>query len=301
RLLDLNALVDDLASLLRRVIGEDIGLEWIRGSAPAVIFADAGQVEQIIMNLAVNARDAMPHGGSLSIASSTVLVDRGVPHAPTERSVPYVLLTVSDTGLGMDEATMARMFEPFFTTKELGKGTGLGLSTVYGIVEQLSGFIRARSTLGQGTVFEIYFPERERSSISTYPDSVAPIARGGNETVLLVEDESQVRRLVFEVLQARGYQVLSAKDGLEAVPLEENYTGRIDLLITDVVMPGMSGRELAQRVTSARPDTKVLFVSGYTDDAVLRHGVTTPGMAFLQKPFALEDLLQRVRALLDPQ
>jgi PAS domain S-box-containing protein len=301
RLLDLNALVDDLASLLRRVIGEDIGLEWMRGSAPAVIFADAGQVEQIIMNLAVNARDAMPHGGSLSIASSTVLVDRGVPHAPTERSVPYVLLTVSDTGLGMDEATMARMFEPFFTTKELGKGTGLGLSTVYGIVEQLSGFIRARSTLGQGTVFEIYFPERERSSISTYPDSVAPIARGGNETVLLVEDESQVRRLVFEVLQARGYQVLSAKDGLEAVRLEENYTGRIDLLITDVVMPGMSGRELAQRVTAARPDTKVLFVSGYTDDAVLRHGVTTPGMAFLQKPFALEDLLQRVRALLDPQ
>ena len=149
-------------------------------------------------------------------------------------------------------------------------------------------------------MFEVYFPERERTSISAHPESIAPAARGGDETVLLVEDESQVRRLVFEVLQARGYKVLSAKDGLEAIPLEENYAGRIDLLITDVVMPGMSGRELAQHVTSARPDTKVLFISGYTDDAVLRHGVTDPGTAFLQKPFALEDLLQRVRALLDP-
>jgi PAS domain S-box-containing protein len=300
RLLDLNALVDDLTSLLRRVIGEDVELEWSRGSAPAVIFADAGQVEQIIMNLAVNARDAMPHGGSLSITSSSVQVDPGAAHARAARAAPYVLLTVSDTGHGMDEETMARMFEPFFTTKDPGKGTGLGLSTVYGIVEQLSGFIRAKSALGQGTVFEIYFPEQERSSISTHPASIAPLVRGGNETVLLVEDESQVRRLVFEVLQARGYKVLSAKDGLEALPLEENYPARIDLLITDVVMPGMSGRELAQRVTSARPDTKVLFISGYADDAVLRHGVTGPGTAFLQKPFALEDLLQRVRALLDP-
>ncbi|HEX3853098.1 MAG TPA: ATP-binding protein, partial [Polyangiaceae bacterium] len=291
------ALVDDLTSLLRRVIGEDVELAWHRGSAPAIILADAGQVEQIIMNLVVNARDAMPHGGSLSIASSSVQVDLG---APASRSAPYVLLTVSDTGLGMDDETMARMFEPFFTTKDLGKGTGLGLSTVYGIVEQLNGFIRAKSALGQGTVFEVYFPERERTSMSAHPESIAPVARGGNETVLLVEDESQVRRLVFEVLQARGYKVLAAKDGLEAIPLEENYADRIDLLITDVVMPGMSGRELAKHVTAARPNTKVLFMSGYTDDAVLRHGVTGPGTAFLQKPFALEDLLRRVRALLDP-
>ncbi len=297
RLLDLNALVDDLTSLLRRVIGEDLELEWLRGSAPAVIWADAGQVEQIIMNLAVNARDAMPHGGSLSIASTSVQVDLG---APATRSAPYVLLTVSDTGLGMDEETMARMFEPFFTTKDLGKGTGLGLSTVYGIVEQLNGFIRAKSALGRGTVFEVYFPERERTSISVHPESITPVARGGHETVLLVEDESQVRRLVFEVLQAKGYKVLAAKDGLEAIPLEENYAGRIHLMITDVVMPGMSGRELAKHITAARPDTKVLFMSGYTDDAVLRHGVTGPGTAFLQKPFALEALLQRVRALLDP-
>ena len=301
RLLDLNALVDDLTSLLRRVIGEDIELEWARGSAPAVIFADAGQVEQVIMNLAVNARDAMPGGGALSIASSSVLVDLGAPRTPADPPAPYVLLTVTDTGHGMDEETMARMFEPFFTTKDPGKGTGLGLSTVYGIVEQLSGFIRARSAPGQGTVFEIYFPERERSSLSTRPASVAPVVRGGNETVMLVEDEAQVRKLIYEVLHSRGYKVLSAKDGLEAIPLEENYADRIDLLITDVVMPGLSGRELANHVRAARPGTKVLFISGYTDDAVLRHGVTAPGTGFLQKPFALEDLLQSVRALLDPE
>ncbi|MEO7038134.1 MAG: response regulator [Polyangiaceae bacterium] len=302
RLLDLNALVDDLTNLLRRVIGEDIELEWARGSAPAVIFADAGQVEQVIMNLAVNARDAMPGGGALSIASSSVFVDLGAPRTPADRPAPYVLLTVTDTGHGMDEETMARMFEPFFTTKDPGKGTGLGLSTVYGIVDQLSGFIRARSAPGEGTVFEIYFPERERSSLSVQPERVAPpVARGGSETVMLVEDESQVRKLIDEVLRSRGYQVLSAKDGLEAIALQENYANRIDLLITDVVMPGLGGRELANHVRAARPETKVLFISGYTDDAVLRNGVTAPGIGFLPKPFALEDLLHSVRALLDAE
>ncbi len=296
RLLDLNALVDDLTSLLRRVIGEDIELEWLRDSAPAVVFADAGQVEQVIMNLAVNARDAMPEGGTLAIASSTVELEAGDARAPAGR---YVLLSVTDSGHGMDDETLSRMFEPFFTTKELGKGTGLGLSTVYGIVQQLSGSIRARSALGHGTQFEIYLPERERGVQSAPPASVAPQARGGKETILLVEDESQVRKLVFEVLQSRGYRVLAAKDGLEAVPLEEDFPDRIDLLITDVVMPGMSGRELAQHVASARPETKVLFMSGYTDDAVLKHGLSSPGRSFLQKPFALEDLLLRVRALLD--
>jgi two-component system cell cycle sensor histidine kinase/response regulator CckA len=300
RLLDLNALVDDLTSLLRRVIGEDVELQWSRDSTPAVIFADAGQVEQVIMNLAVNARDAMPHGGLLSLVASSVLIASPDPRAPTDQPAPYVLLTVSDSGHGMDEATMARMFEPFFTTKELGKGTGLGLSTVYGIVEQLSGFIRARSRIGSGTVFEVYFPKRERSALSNRPESVASVARAGTETILLVEDESQVRKLVFEVLQARGYKVLSAKDGLEALPLQERYPDPIQLLITDVVMPGMSGRELAQQVASKRPAIKVLFISGHTDDAVLRHGLAQPGTGFLQKPFALEDLLQRVRALLDP-
>ena len=297
RLIDLNALVDDLTSLLRRVIGEDVELEWLRDSAPAVVFADPGQVEQVIMNLAVNARDAMPEGGTLSIASSMLELEAGDARAPNAGR--YVLLSVTDSGHGMDEDTMARMFEPFFTTKDPGKGTGLGLSTVYGIVQQLSGSIRARSALGHGTQFEIYLPERERGVLSVHPPTVVPQARGSEETVLLVEDESQVRKLVFEVLRSRGYRVLAAKDGLEAVPLEENFAGRIDLLITDVVMPGMSGRELAQHVASARPETKVLFISGYTDDAVLRHGLSTPGRSFLQKPFALEDLLLRVRALLD--
>ena len=297
RLLDLNALVDDLTSLLRRVIGEDVELDWSRGSAPSVVFADAGQIEQVIMNLAVNARDAMPRGGTLSIASSSVELAEDDTRGPAGL---YVLLSVSDTGEGMDEATMARMFEPFFTTKELGKGTGLGLSTVYGIVQQLSGSIRARSALGFGTQFEIYLPERERGMQSVSPESIAPLARGGHETVLLVEDESQVRKLVFEVLESRGYRVLAAKDGLEAIPLEEHFAGRIHLLITDVVMPGMSGRELAEHVLARRPETRVLFMSGYTNDAVIRHGISAPGTAFLQKPFALEDLLVRVRALLDP-
>ena len=297
RLLDLNALVDDLTSLLRRVIGEDVELEWERGSAPAVVLADAGQLEQIIMNLAVNSRDAMPHGGTLSIASSNVQVADGDPRAPAGS---YVVLSVTDSGQGMDEATLARMFEPFFTTKEPGKGTGLGLSTVYGIVQQLSGEIRARSALGRGTQFEIYLPEQDRGLLSVRPQSIAPAARGGKETVLLVEDESQVRKLIFEVLRARGYQVLAAKDGLEAIPLQEQYAERIDLLITDVVMPGMSGRELAEHVVATRPELKVLFISGYTDDAVLRLGKSGPGTSFLQKPFALDALLQRVRALLDP-
>ncbi|MES1174020.1 MAG: ATP-binding protein [Myxococcales bacterium] len=296
KLLDLNALVDDLASLLRRVIGEDVELEWQRASTPAVVFADAGQLEQVIMNLAVNARDAMPDGGTLTISSSSVLLELGDQRAPEGR---YVRLSVSDSGHGMSEETMARMFEPFFTTKEPGKGTGLGLSTVYGIVQQLSGSIRARSAPGRGTLFEIYLPERERPGLSEYPESIAAPATGGAETVLLVEDESQVRKLVFEVLQSRGYHVLAAKDALEAIPLEENFPDRIDLLITDVVMPGMSGRELAQHLSATRPGTKVLFISGYTDDALLRHGASSPGTGFLQKPFALEDLLLRVRALLD--
>jgi two-component system cell cycle sensor histidine kinase/response regulator CckA len=299
KLLDLNAVVDDLTSLLRRVIGEDIELEWTRDSAPAIVLADAGQVEQIIMNLAVNARDAMPRGGLLTITSSAVRVAAEDPRNHAGSAGTYVLLRVSDSGQGMDAETLARMFEPFFTTKEPGKGTGLGLSTVYGIIEQLSGFIEARSEPGRGTVFEVYLPQRERASISTYPESVTPRASGGTETILLVEDEPQVRELVLAVLRARGYTVLAAENATEAVRLEEIHRARIQLLITDVVMPGMSGRELAEHMAALRPEMKVLFISGYTDDAVLRHGVIAPGSGFLQKPFALEDLLQRVRILLD--
>jgi PAS domain S-box-containing protein len=298
-LLDLNAVIDDLTSLLRRVIGEDVELEWTRGSSPAVVLADAGQIEQITMNLAVNARDAMPRGGLLSITSSSAHIAATDPRNHSGNAGAYVLLRISDSGEGMDADTLAHIFEPFFTTKEPGKGTGLGLSTVYGIVEQLSGFIDARSEPGRGTVFEIYLPEQRQQSISAHPASTAPVARGGSETILLVEDEPQVRDLVLSVLAARGYKVLSADSGAEAIRLEEGHPARIHLLITDVVMPNMSGRELAEHMLSLRPELKVLFMSGYTDDAVLRHGVIAPGSAFLQKPFALEDLLQRVRALLD--
>ena len=297
RLLDLNELIDNLTSLLRRVIGEDVELEWTRGAGAAVVLADPGQVEQVIMNLALNARDAMLQGGTLSISSSVVEMAPGDLRAPAGS---FVLLRVADTGLGMDHDTMTHMFEPFFTTKDAGKGTGLGLATVYGIIQQLSGSIRAESVPGRGTQFDIYLPARDEAVHAESPASLVPSPRGGTETVLLVEDESQVRNLVLDVLQARGYRVLSAKDGVEAIPLEESYPGRIDLLITDVVMPGLSGRELARHVLGARPETKVLFISGYTDDALLRHGVNEPGISFLQKPFALDDLLRRVRALLDP-
>jgi CheY-like chemotaxis protein len=301
RLLDLNAVVDDLTSLLRRVIGEDIELEWARDSTPAVVLADPGQIEQVIMNLAVNARDAMPRGGLLSITSTSAHIAAEDPRNRSGVGGQYVQLRVTDSGHGMDAATLSHIFEPFFTTKDPGKGTGLGLSTVYGIVEQLSGFIDVRSVPGQGSVFEVYLPQQQQRSVSAQPESVAPAARGGSETVLLVEDEPQVRDLVLAVLKARGYRVLCADSGAEAMHLEQDHPNRIHLLITDVVMPGMSGRELAEHLLSLRPELKVLFISGYTDDAVLRHGVTAPGSAFLQKPFALEDLLQRTRALLDGQ
>jgi len=301
RLLDLNAVVDDLTSLLRRVIGEDIELEWARDSTPAVVLADPGQIEQIIMNLAVNARDAMPRGGLLSITSTSAHIAAEDPRNRSGVGGPYVQLRVTDSGHGMDAATLSHIFEPFFTTKEPGKGTGLGLSTVYGIVEQLSGFIDVRSAPDQGAVFEVYLPQQPQRAVSAQPENVAPAVRGGSETVLLVEDEPQVRDLVLAVLKTRGYRVLCSENGAEAMRLEREHPGRIHLLITDVVMPGMSGRELAEHLLSLRPELKVLFMSGYTDDAVLRHGVIAPGSAFLQKPFALEDLLQRTRALLDGQ
>ena len=299
RLLDVNAVIDDLASLLRRVIGEDVELEWTRTSGAAVVLADAGQVEQIVMNLAVNARDAMPRGGSLSISSASEHVAASDPRVHGGAAGSYVVVRVADSGEGMNEETLAHIFEPFFTTKEPGKGTGLGLSTVYGIVEQLGGFIDVKTELGRGSTFSIYLPERDRGSPSTHPQSIAPLARGGTETILLVEDESQVRELVYAILKTRGYDVLCADSGNDALRVEEGHPGRIDLLVTDVVMPGKSGRELAEHLLALRPELKVLFMSGYTDDAMLRHGVMSPGSAFIQKPFALEELLGRVRSLLD--
>jgi CheY-like chemotaxis protein len=247
------------------------------------------------MNLVVNAKDAMPQGGEILIQTSWENLDPGRREHSLIQPGPYVVLSVSDTGLGMDRETQSRIFEPFFTTKEQGKGTGLGLSTVYGIVKQSGGYIFANSELGQGTTFRIYLPQVEDPLEHASPTQVA---LGGSETVLLVEDEESVRELVHETLASKGYKVIEADDGEAGLRLAESYEGTIDLLVTDVVMPGMGGCELAQRVGASRPQIKVLYLSGYTEDAIVHHGVLEPGTAFLQKPFTLQVLARKVREVL---
>jgi CheY-like chemotaxis protein len=252
------------------------------------------------MNLAVNARDAMPQGGRLTIETAAVELDEdySASHAGVWPGA-YIMLAVSDTGSGMDEKTRAHIFDPFFTTKELGKGTGLGLSVAHGIIKQSGGHINVYSELGHGTTFKIYLPQTEgvRAADRAEPTDAALLR--GKETILLVEDEDGVRRLMRRSLQQAGYTVLEAEHGGDAVRLAETHTGPIHLLITDVVMPMMGGRLLAERVTALRPDIKALFVSGYTDDAVVRHGVLEAQMAFLQKPFAAAALTKKARAILD--
>jgi two-component system, cell cycle sensor histidine kinase and response regulator CckA len=302
KVLDLNALVLELEKMLRRLIGEDIELRTVLDSQLSTIKADPGQIEQIIMNLAVNARDAMPKGGKLTIETANAYLDED--YARNHISVKpgaYVMLAVSDTGMGMDQATQDRVFEPFFTTKEAGKGTGLGLSTVYGIVKQSGGSIWVYSELGQGTSFKIYLPpviegvsEDKRSS-----EVVGTIQ--GSETILLAEDEEMVRTLARQVLEMYGYHVLEASHGGAALLVCERHPGRIDLLITDVVMPEMSGRELADRLVQLRPNMKVLYMSGYTDKAIVHQGVLDEGADFIQKPFATYALARKVRAVLDAQ
>jgi PAS domain S-box-containing protein len=298
KIVDLNAIVGDMDRLLRPLVGENVSLHLQLASDLGHVRADSGQVEQIIMNLVVNSKDAMPHGGKITITTANITLNKSAGHEHLYmKGGPYVLLSVSDTGCGMDRETESRIFEPFFTTKEKGKGTGLGLSTVYGIVKQSGGYIVAKSELGSGTKFQIYLPRLEDAA-----DPVAPVSAasslGGSETVLLVEDEASVRRLVRETLTAKGYTVLEAPDGETALPIAADYRGRIDMLITDVLMPGMSGRELAQRVCATDPEVKVLYLSGYTEDAMVRERALEPGTAFLQKPFTLLALSRRVRELL---
>jgi two-component system, cell cycle sensor histidine kinase and response regulator CckA len=297
-IVNLSEVVGDMRGMLRRLIGEDIQLVFNLSAQLRRVRVDPGQIEQVILNLAVNAQDAMPNGGTLLIETREVTVDplhaAAYPGAPPG---PHVMLAVSDTGVGMDDATRQRMFEPFFTTKALGKGTGLGLSTVYGIVEQSNGTIWVYSEPGQGTTFKIYFPCHDQ--LPSPPPVHTHTSTVGSETILLVEDERAVRNLTKRILQAAGYTVLEAGNGSDALALIESHRGTIDLLLTDVVMPGMNGRELAARIASLRPGIKVLYTSGYTDDAILRHGVLDDTSRFISKPYTPLDLTRRVRSLLD--
>jgi two-component system, cell cycle sensor histidine kinase and response regulator CckA len=298
RVLDLNAVLQEVDRMLPRLIGEDVQLSIVQGANLATVKADPGQMEQVIMNLCVNARDAMPRGGKLTIETDTVKIDTDTARRIGASSPgTFVMLSVTDNGAGMDAQTQSRIFEPFFTTKEKGKGTGLGLATVYGIVKQSGGYITVESELGRGSRFDVYLPAIERSADSKTPIVATELPSRGSETVLLVEDEDAVRSLVREVLRARGYRVLEAQKSAEALEICNTHPGPIDLLVTDVVLPQISGRALAQQLNPARPEMKVLYISGYTDDKMLQHGI--PGAAFLQKPFSSDVLARTVRNMLD--
>ena len=299
QVLDLNAVVSNLEKMLRRLIGEDVHLHTQLQSGLGRIKADPGQIEQVVMNLAVNARDAMPMGGHLTLETTNVELDEEyVRTHPTVTPGPHVMLAVSDTGVGMTAETLSRIFEPFFTTKGQGKGTGLGLSTVYGIVKQSEGSIGVYSEPDHGTVFKIYFPMVDEGFDSMETEKVNPESMSGTETILMVEDEEGVRSLVNLALLSGGYKVLKADDGEAALAICSSHEGPIHLLLTDVVMPQMSGPEVAGKVAALRPGIKVLFMSGYTDDAVVRHGVLTQEMPFIQKPFTPFALRKKIREIL---
>jgi CheY-like chemotaxis protein len=285
--------------MLQRILSEDIELRFVPCAEPALLTADRGQLEQVLLNLAVNARDAMPNGGKLTIETSAVQLDETFArvHLGVEPG-PYVLLAVSDTGVGMTKETQARAFEPFFTTKPPGAGTGLGLATVFGIVQQSRGSIWLYSEPGVGTTFKIYVPHDRATASTPSPVASAGVAPRG-ETILLVEDEDQVRRVTKDILTASGYRVLVARSPEEATRIASEQGDRIDLLLTDVVMPGMNGRQLAEKIRGLRPGIRVLFMSGYTDDVVLRHGVLDSEMAFLQKPITPATLLRKVTQVLE--
>ena len=298
QVLDLNKVVSLMENMLRRVIGEDVEFRTILGTDLERVKADPGQVEQVIANLVVNARDAMPDGGVLTIETANVEPgEESLRDHPSAVDVPHVCLSVSDTGTGMSADVKAHLFEPFFTTKEKGKGTGLGLSTVHGIINQSGGHVRLDSKVGVGTTIRIYLPrvEGEAKKLPDVPD----VDLYGRETVLLAEDEDIVRKIVARVLVEKGYQVFLGSDGSEGLRLFEEHKESIDLLITDVVMPGMGGRELATRVKAAKPGLKVLYMSGYTDEAINPQGALEEGLSFIQKPFAPDELLRKVREVLE--
>jgi signal transduction histidine kinase len=298
--LNLNSVVSDMNKMLRRLIGEDILLTAKLSSDIGKVMADPGQIEQVLLNLIVNARDAMPRGGNLTIETRNVELDEeyGSKHVGV---VPgkYVLLAVSDTGEGMSQEVQRRIFEPFFTTKEKGKGTGLGLSTVYGIIQQSGGNIWVYSESGKGTTFKVYLPRVVSETAESGEKTLELAPRGGTETVLLVEDEAVVRGLARRILEQAGYSVIEAAKGDEALQACEEHGDEIDLLLTDVVMPEMSGKDLADRLRSQHPELRMLFMSGYTDEAIVHHGVLDSTVEFIQKPFTPSGLLKKVRDVLD--
>ena len=303
KIVDLNSVVTENVKMLTRLIGEDIDLVMVPGTDIGAVKADPGQIEQVIMNLAVNARDAMPHGGKLTIETANVTLDANYArfHAPV-RPGDYVMLAISDTGVGMDADTQAHIFEPFYTTKGL-KGTGLGLSTVYGIVKQSEGYIWLYSEAGKGTSFKIYLPRFSATgeALATQPALAAEADQPspGHETILLVEDEENLRRLARQYLENQGYNVIDAPDASTAIQISQAHKGPIHLLLTDVIMPGMNGRELANKVSPTRPEMRVLYMSGYTENHIGHNGTLDEGITLLQKPFTLPALKAKVREMLD--
>jgi CheY-like chemotaxis protein len=286
--------------MLRRIIGEDIDFATALEPGLWPILADAGQMEQVLLNLVVNARDAMPRGGKLTIATRNVKLDASYAQTHLDANPGrHVLLSVSDTGYGMTEEVKQHIFEPFFTTKEVGKGTGLGLSTVFGIVKQSGGSVEVYSEPGQGTTVKMYLPEAAEATQARQPLSGTRPPPQGTETILLVEDESAVRAFSRQALRSWGYKILEAGDGLEALRLAQQYQDAIHLLLTDVVMPNLGGHQLAERLLPLHPESKVLYLSGFTDDAIVRHGILESHVQFLQKPFSLVALAHKVREVLD--
>ena len=299
KVLDLNEAVADVQKMLSRVIGEDIELVAVLQPSLLAVKADPGQIEQVLMNLAVNARDAMPQGGNLTMETANVELSEEQGRGLDLRAGRYVMLKVTDTGHGMDAATLSHIFEPFFTTKPVGKGTGLGLATVYGIVKQSGGSIQVESDAGRGTSFRIYLPAEETSVHARQQKTASPAAEGGSETILIAEDEPDLRELTRIFLEGYGYRVLEASSAEKAIQTAETSAEPIHLLLTDVIMPGMSGRQLAEKILKKRPQTKIVYMTGYTDDMVVQHKVLEPGVQLLQKPFTKVELAMKVRSTLD--
>jgi CheY-like chemotaxis protein len=299
-ILNLNDLILDMAKMLPRLLGEDITVNTSLCEALGMVKADQGQIEQVIMNLAVNARDAMPEGGKLRIETANVELDQAYAwqHAGAKPG-HYVMLAVIDSGAGIDAETLAHIFEPFFTTKGVGKGTGLGLATVYGVVKQSGGYIWVDSEPGQGASFQIFLPRVEEAVTPTVANKPLGETIGGSETILLVEDAEALRKLTQSLLESHGFHVLVAQNGEEAIQVEARHSGKIDLLLTDVVMPGMNGRVLTERLLPKQPGMRVLYISGYTDSFIAGHGVLERGVVLLHKPFTEDALIRKVREVLD--